>query len=308
MPTNDTSERSTMIVLRSSAGCVALLLVLGCAKDATFEEPLPAYAAVHWVNAVPDTGQQDMRVVDVPSNAGLYDANFRGSTQYYQAIQSGARTIRIFNSSENPAIAQQILQEATIPFTEDSGYTLIHAGFARTGGVPARRLMVVTDNPAAPAAGQVGLRFIHAGAGIGAVDFNVTRHATDTLPDVPLGGNLAFGSAGIYNGLKADSMRVFHPRTGVDSIVFYDTLRVVVTAAGTKTPVLLTSVIPRGQPNTINQVVQPIAGPNIPGTVQTVLLVPPSVAGSAAPQGGAFTSPATVIFVDRRPPPMSPAP
>ena len=41
--------------------CAAAVAVLGCKKDATFVEPIPEYAAIHWLNAVPDTGQQDMR-------------------------------------------------------------------------------------------------------------------------------------------------------------------------------------------------------------------------------------------------------
>jgi hypothetical protein len=101
-------------------------------------------------------------------------------------------------------------------------------------------------------------------------------------------------------------MRVFHPRAGVDSIVFYDTLRVVVTAAGTKAPILFTTILPLGSPNTINQVVQPIAGGAIAGSVITTVAVPRSVAGSQAPAG--FTTPAGIVLVDRRPASLNPAP
>jgi hypothetical protein len=288
--------------------CAAAVAVLGCKKDATFVEPIPEYAAIHWLNAVPDTGQQDIRVIDIVSNAGLFDANFRGANMYYQPIETGARTVRIFNSSQVDTIASQVLTTTTLNTTVGQGYTFIHAGFARTGGTPARAVLVIPDNPVAPTAGNVGLRFIHAAAGLGSLDFNVIRKGSDTLPDLPLRGNVAFGTAATYAGVKADSMQVFHPRVGVDSIVFYDTLRVVVTAVGTKTPVLFTTVLPLGSPNTINQVVQPIAGGAIVGSVITTVAVPRSVAGSAAPQTAAFLLPAGVLFVDRRPATLNPAP
>ena len=286
--------------------CAAAVAVLGCKKDATFTEPIPDYAAIHWLNAVPDTGQQDIRVIDIVSNAGLFDANFRGSNMFYQPIETGARTVRIFNSSSIDTIASQVLSTTTVNTTVGQGYTFIHAGFARTGGTPARTVLVIPDNPAAPAAGQVGIRFINAAAGLGNLDFNVMRKGTDTVPDLPLRGAVAFGTAATYATVPADSMRVFHPRAGVDSIVFYDTLRVVVTAAGTKLPILFTTILPLGSPNTINQVVQPIAGGAIAGSVITTVAVPRSVAGSQAPAG--FTTPAGVVLVDRRPASLSPAP
>jgi uncharacterized protein DUF4397 len=298
-----------MTPLRCMAICAAAVAVLGCKKDATFVEPLPDYAAIHWLNAVPDTGQQDIRVIDIVSNAGLFDANFRGSNMFYYPIESGARTVRIFNSSADITIASQVLSTTTVTTTVGQGYTFIHAGFARTGQTPARTVLVIPDNPTAPAAGEVGVRFIHAAAGLGNLDFNVVRHASDTLtlPATPLRGNVAFGTATTYSGVKADSMRVFHPRALVDSIVFYDTLRVVATAAGTTTPILFSTVLPFGSPNTINQVVQPIAGAALAGSVITTVAVPRSVAGSKA-EPPVLATPAGIVFVDRRPATLNPAP
>ena len=300
--------RMHMTPLRSLAICATAVAILGCKKDATFIEPLPDYAAIHWLNAVPDTGQQDIRVIDIVSNASLIDANFRGAKMYYDPIETGTRTVRIFNSSLVDSIASQVLTTTTINTTAGQGYTFIHAGFARTGGTPARTVLVIPDNPADPGAGNVGVRFINVAAGLGNLDFNVIRKGSDTLPDLPLRGAVAFGTAATYAAVKADSMRVFHPRPGVDSTVFYDTLRVVVTAAGTKLPILFTTLLPLGSPNTINQVVQPIAGGALAGSVITTVAVPRSVAGSAAPQTAAFLVPAGVVLVDRRPASLSPAP
>src|SRR5258705_12989669 len=110
----------------------------------------------------------------------------------------------------------------------------------------ARRSLIIPATPAAPSAGNVGLRFINAAAGLANLDFNVIRKGTDTLPDLPMRGNVAFGTAATYAAVKADSMQLFHPRAGVDSIVFYDTPPGVGTAVGTKTPVLFATGLPLG--------------------------------------------------------------
>ena len=47
--------------------CVAAAAA-GCAKDSTFSEPLLPHAGITWLNGVSDTGQLDIRVIDIPSN------------------------------------------------------------------------------------------------------------------------------------------------------------------------------------------------------------------------------------------------
>src|SRR5438046_2801582 len=153
-------------------------------------------------------------------------------------------------------------------------------------------------NPPAPGAVQVGFRFSHGGAGLGPVDVNLIRHGSDTLPDAPLIANVAYGTVGTYLTMKADSFQV--QLSG--NVVYYDTLRVVVTAAGTKTPALFTATAPLGVPGT--PLVNPIGGAAIPGSVLTALMVPPSVAGSPAPP--TFTTPTALYLVDRRPPDTTP--
>lgn len=296
MPTNDTSEGSTMIALRSSATCVALLLAVGCAKDATFEEPLPEYAAIHWVNAVPDTGQQDMRIVDIPENAGLFDANYRGSNMFYQPIRSGTRTYRIFNSSTNPAVAQQILLEGTLDLVAGQGYTLIHSGFARAGSAPAHAALLLLDDPPTPAAGQLAVRAVNAGAGLPNVDVFIVRKpvnpaTVDSLPDTRAATNIAFGSSSTYIAAAVDDT----------AAALGQVMRVVFTATGTKT-VLASIAAPAGQFATTNPPAEPIAGARIAGSVLTAVLVPRPVAGSAAPVNAADSLVSTVYLVDRRPP------
>lgn len=294
MRTNDTLERSTMIALRSSITCVALLLAVGCAKETTFEEPLPEYAAIHWVNAVPDTGQQDMRIIDIPENAGLFDANYRGFNMFYQPIRSGQRTFRIFNSSTDPVIAQQVLLEGTLDLVADQGYTVIHSGFSRTGSTPTHTALVLQDAAPTPAAGQVAVRAVHAGAGLGNVDVFIVRKpvnpvTVDSLPDTPAAANIAFSGSSAYIATAVDDT----------AAALGQVMRVVFTAAGTKT-VLASISAPAGQFG--NATTEPIAGSRIAGSVLTAVLVPRPVAGSRAQANAADTLVSTVYLVDRRPP------
>jgi len=274
-------------------GVLVVGVAAGCKKDATFQEPIPPQAALHWVNAVPDTGVLDIRPIDIITNAALMDAPFRGAHQFYQGIDAGTRRIRAFLSSGDPAITGVPILDTTVSLTADNSYSLIYAGFARTGSNPGRAMWLVPDAPTAPGANQVGIRILHAGAGIGNVDINVTRRAADTLPDAPLVGNAAYKSVSNYFAFVRDTITA-------------DSLRVVVTAAGTKTPVLFSLRLPPGTVG--DSTVNPIPGVRLAGSVFTAVIVPASVVGSGAPQGGAFAAPSAVFLNDRRPPNTIPAP
>jgi len=277
--------------------CALAVANFGCSKDATFTEVSPPLAAIHWVNAVPDTGQQDIRVVDIVSNAGLFDVDFRGSNMFYQPIEAGTRTVRIFMSSvTNQQVASTVIQESNLALTAGSNYTVIHAGFARTGGTPARAVLVIPDNSPQPATGQIALRVINAGAGVagGSVDVWFVRHPVvptspiDSLPDARSVAAVAYGTASTYASVPMD-------------VAVTDSVRIVVTAAGTKTPILATIKAPAGLAAQTAPPADAIAGSRVSGSVVTAVIVPASVAGSQAPQGGAFATPSALYLVDRRP-------
>lgn len=275
-----------MTRLRFSLCCV-LAVAIGCKKDATFTEPIASLAAVHWMEAVPDTMSMDMHPIDIVWNDALFDAVFRTANMFYRNIPAGNRHMRIFLSGPDPVNASTVILDTTVSFTASNAYTVIHAGFARTGSTPAHALWVVPDGAADPGAGNVGLRVLNAGAGMPNVDVNFTRHAADTLPDAPAVANLAYKGIGAYFAVPHDSVAA-------------DQLRIVATAAGTKTPVLFSVTLPRGLAGDSTK--NPIAGTAIAGSVITAVIVPASVIGSKAPQGGAFATPSAVFLVDRRPP------
>src|SRR5205807_10357620 len=114
----------TMMRSRSAVLCVLAFVVVACRRDATFTEPIPAYAAIHWVHALPDTMQEAFRIVAMVSNAGLYDQNFRGANMFYQGIEVGARHLQIFNSSPAPSVPRQVMQARALTFGRAAGLTL----------------------------------------------------------------------------------------------------------------------------------------------------------------------------------------
>ena len=291
-----------MMAFRSLALCAIAATAVACEKEATFVEPLPNYAAIHWVNAVPDTMQQDFRVVDMVSNAGLFDANFRANNMFYQPIEAGSRTVRIFLSSTDVNVAKTILREETLSLTQGSSYTYLHLGFARTGSTPARNGVLVPDVPPTPAANQVAVRVINAGAGVagGAVNVWVVKRPVnaatiDSLTDTPTFANVAFGAASAYAAFTTDTAAA-------------DSIRIVVAAVGTKTPLAGFGVngvkAPAGVAGT--PAADPIAGSRVTGSVISAVILGSSVAGSTAPQGGAFANPTAIYLVDRRPPKTAP--
>jgi hypothetical protein len=184
-----------------------------------------------------------------------------------------------------------VFSDTSFAIVANQNYTFVEAGFARPGPGPARAVLILADGATDPGAANVGLRVVHVGAGLGGLDVNVTRRPTDTLPTTPLVGSLSYGTVGAYLALRADTAAA-------------ESLRVVVTVVGTRAPALVTLKLPTGLAGT--PTVNPIAGARVVGSVMSVLVVPASVTGSPAPQGGAFAAPSGVVLVDRRPPNTTP--
>ncbi|MGH2348683.1 MAG: DUF4397 domain-containing protein [bacterium] len=265
-------------------GLLAVLGIAACGRDATEPREVVPTASVRFVNAVPDTMAMDYRFVDFVTNAGLFGAAFRANQPHYQPLRAGPHTFRVFLSSSDPAIASTVVHEQAFTFAENASYTVVHSGFMR-GGPPAGAVSVQQDNAPVPAAGRVGLRVLHLGAGMGAVDVFVgtTSTAGQTPSTTPTWTNVAFGQATPY--VEADTAA----------------LRVAATATGTTTPLLVANTAaPAGSPASGTS--SAIAGVRIAGSVLTVVILPPSVPGSMAPQTAAFTVPAFAFLNDRRPP------
>lgn len=241
-------------------------------------------AAVRFVNAVPDTMALDYRFVDHVTNAGMFDASFRTNQAQYSPIDAGTHTFRVFLSSSDQAVATQVVNETTFDFAEGGYYTVLHAGYMRSGGSPAVAVTIATDNAPAPGAGKVALRAVNLAGDLGAVDvFIGTTSTAGTTPSATATWtNVAFGT--------------FTPYVELDTAA----LRVAATATGTATPLLVANTAaPAGAAATGTQ--SPITGVQQAGSAITIVVLPRSVAGSMAPQSSAFQNPAFAFLNDRRP-------
>ncbi len=275
-----------MTPLRFSTLCVVAVAVTGCSKDATFSEPLPALAAVSWMNALPDTGQVDIRIVDIVSNAGFFDVNFRTAMTFPQAIEAGQRHIRVFMSSTDPTISQKVLLDTTFTFAESARYFFYLSGFTRAGQSPAARGVITTVTTPTVAAGKFAVRILNlAPTFAGAIPAlpDTTVHPDVFLrkfPGLPSGApevaNLAFSQLSAY--------------------VVLDTGRYILTltGTGTTTPGIVNVPLPLGVAGTATA--DPIAGSLVPGSILTAVILPRAVLGSAAPQGGRPTARATQLL------------
>jgi len=282
-----------MTLYRMSMVLIVGVALVACKKvEQGVLEPSPARAAMRYVNLVPDTGAVDMRIIDIIGDAPVTGAaTFRtGGAPYgvstnflppHFPVVAGTRHIRVFPTSTDPAVASQVVLDTTLTFDEGVYYTFYLYGYARTGSTPHIQAVVTIDNPTAGAG--VLYRVLHfAPTGVGAADVDVVTQATTTLTGTATFPNVAVGG-----------------QTSYVNVAVGTTMKAVVTAPGTRTPFLFSANAPAGTVGTAT--VNPIAGSAVASTAISVVLVPRSVAGSAAPQTAAFLLPAILFMIDRQP-------
>jgi uncharacterized protein DUF4397 len=273
-------ERAMTPVRFFSLGGV-LLLAIGCNKEKSFTEPSVPQAGITWMNVVPDTGQVDMRVVDIPSSSGFFDANFRSVQPFPLGIEAGARRIKVFMSSPDPTISQMVLVDTQFTFTADAQYGFYVSGFSKAGQT---RATIVTGAAPAIPAGKFAIRVLNlAPSFAGAIPTmaDTTVHADGFLlkgngllpTGAPTIANAAFGAPSAYAVLD----------TGV--------YRLVLTPTGTTGPAIVQVTLPTGTP--ASAIADPIPGSQISGSALTMIITPRSVVGTTAPQGGRPASKAT---------------
>jgi len=241
-----------------------------------------ALAALRFVNAVPDTMQLDYRIVDVVTNAGMFNADFRANQAQYVPILVGQHTIRVFLSDSDLTVAQVVVNETTFNFEQGKNYTFIHSGFMRSGQTPLVTASIVEDAPPTPGAGKVAVRALNLAAGLGGMDIFVGTTTTGLPAAAATWTDVAFGTFTGYVELDTAAYRV------------------AATATGTATPlVVANTAAPTGA--AASGTSSAIAGVKMAGSALTIVVLPRSVAGSRAPQASAFTTPAVTFLNDRRP-------
>lgn len=250
-------------------------------------------AFVRYVNAVGDTSALDFRFVDgeiegSPQFAGM---TFRQFTPYQRA-RAGTRRMRVFTNplpyANSIAVAQQQHIDTTFAFEAGKRYTIMSYGFSRSGVTPRHRLVITEDVlPTTLAATAVGVRTIHAAAGVGNVDVFVqpSEAAAGIAGVTATAANVAPLAATAYLNLTARPVGTLLYRWDV-------------APTGTTTPVAVSpnSGLP-GQVGTASA--NPLAGFQVGRSVVTAIVFAPSVAGSRAPQGGEFNTVGMRFLPDR---------
>jgi hypothetical protein len=269
---------------------IALLAAAACHDDGVSVNERPPLGGVRFINAVPDGGPIDIRMIDqvewsassVSGNANCCGLVFRAGTIHW-ATEAKARHIRVFPSDSNIVITSQILHDTTITIEANKNVTLMLVGSRAAGGKVS--FVMIDDNPGIVPATQVATRLVNAGpAGQpGAASGYITATATTPLPATATFATVAPISAAPY---------VLRP-TGAFAIQ--------ASPAGDNATVWAASAAPAGAP--ADGLIGATAGALGGGSAFSAYLFPRSVAGTAAPQTAAFQVPALVYYVDLIPAP-----
>jgi hypothetical protein len=268
---------------------IAVLALAACHDNGVSVNARPPLGGVRFINAVPDGGAVDIRMVDqiewsassVSGTAACCGLPFRQGTIHW-ATEAKARHIRVFPSDSSIAVTSQILLDTTITIEADKNVTLMLVGSQAAGGKVS--FVKINDDPA-PASGQVAIRLVNATA-TGQVPATADAYITaDTT--TALAGAATFAAVGplATSPYLTRATGKFFIRT---------------TPAGS-TASVWNAIAPTGAP--ADGLIGATAGYNGPGSGLSAYLFPPSVAGTKAPQSAAFQVPGVVFFVDLIPAP-----
>jgi len=180
-----------------------------------------------------------------------------------------------------------VLKDSTVTLESTHNYTFLLWGNARSSGSDKMRLTVIDENAPDPGS-QVALRVINATS----APIDVSQYvSTASAPASPTWANV--GAYGISSYvLTAPNQIKFNVRpAGAATTLFADQLALIGQPVGTA------SAASNGC--TVGVDCEAIPGTTVPGSAVTLVVFPPSVAGSKA---ASFTTPGSTFMWDRRPP------
>jgi hypothetical protein len=277
-----------MRVSRIGLALVGALLAVGCSgDDGPFFAPQVPLAHTRFINAIPDTGAVDFRFVDlVEYSPFAVQLAYRGFTPY-QGTATGARHLKVFtnpggSNSQIPHVTGVLLDESP-SFEAGKYYTIVAVGYARTTGTPRVKLQVYED-PIPDPGSNVAFRVVNLATGLSSINVGVTAASTDPIPTATF-SNVAYLAASAYlTRAPGNAWFRVQETSSATEIVSGNGRQAPVGAAGDPLNNLTT-----------------IGGSGQAGSAVTAYVFPRSVAGSTAPQGAAFTTPAIVFIVDKHP-------
>ncbi len=270
---------------------LALIAAAACHSDSVTVNDRPPLGGVRFINAVPDGGPVDIRMIDqvewsassVATNTSCCGLPFRGGTIHWPT-EAKARHIRVFPTDSSLAVTTTILLDTTITIEANKNVTLMLVGSRAAGGKVS--FITIDDTPPAVPANKVAVRLVNA-SGPGQVPAAADAYiVTDTTA-------AGLPATATYTAVA--------PRTAAPYIMRDPGLFAFrATSAGSTTPFWATTA-PAGA--AADGLIGVAAGYKGVGSAFSAYLFPRSVAGTGAPQSAAFQAPALVYFVDFIPAP-----
>jgi hypothetical protein len=258
-------------------------------------------AYVRFVNAIPDSGAQDWRFVDIiEESPNTLNMAFRGTFPGagYQMATSGSRHLRIFQSAfdqgfndpnqASPSLVSTVFLDSTFTLTEGQHYTIMAVGNLRAPRTA--KFVILTDNFSDPGT-SVAVRTVNAGAAASVDVYTSATGGTSTLPSTPFVAGLAQYAASTWISAPPAALVVRANASG-----------------STTLPAMIDATAPAGVAADRSLNLTAIGGSTIAGSAFTAFLFPPAVQNSRAALVVAGTCPTkcttagAVFAVDRYPP------
>ncbi|HEX6308598.1 MAG TPA: DUF4397 domain-containing protein [Longimicrobiales bacterium] len=248
-------------------------------------------APVRVLNAAIDVGPVDFSFIDEPENLPTFKGLApRAHSGMYQGVLTGTRPLRVFPNNDTLSVTSTILVEQQLPLATGNRYTLVYAGSATAG----TDQVVVLNDPAtmpAPAAGNIGIRVLNAGTGMGSVDVYVVPVAATTTATP---ADWQTNNAGVISGV-GELTQTTHANLPALADGFY---RFVVTAAGSSTPLFAATPNLPGAAAPAGASYGDQPGVRISGSVLTLVVASGTVSGTRG-STTANQSPTAFLWIDK---------
>jgi hypothetical protein len=208
---------------------LAALALAAC--DADVAEPLSAPTAtarLRFVNATPDTAKARAVNVRIDGLAWVANQSYKAATGYVLVLP-GSRQIDIRKTQDTTIL----VANQPVTMTASTDYTLL-----ATGITPDLAGLALTDDNAAPTAGNVKMRLVHASPAAGALDVYVTAPGADLSTETADATNVSFRNAAAYLTLPASSHQIRWTAPGTITVVG-DTTTAALASGQIRTVVLL---------------------------------------------------------------------
>lgn len=263
---------------------ISLLAVVACHDNGVQVNARPPLGGVRFINAVPDGGPVDIRMVDqvewsassVSGNTDCCGLLFRQATTYW-ATEAKARHIRVFPTDSSIAVTSTVLLDTTITIEANKNVTLMLVGSRAAGG---KVSFVKIDDSVAPGATQVGIRFVNATAA--AASGYVTTDTTSALSST-----ITFPAVAPYSG---------------SAYVLQNTGKFFVRATPSgSTASVWSSVAPTGAP--ASGLIGVTAGYSGPGSALSAYLFPAWTGPNSPKPPASWATPGIVFYADLIPTP-----